>query len=193
MCVCCKELQLPSSFAKPPKPMVCGPREERPLKPANSDRKVYTLRCTPLPIIYKLSNHIEQDAIYADPHVGAALVQKDVTGINLKTICWLMCSFFSFFFSRDFGAEANIWPLGLVFFSCFLIESPIKQSAIMSADCTYNPAIKFSCSPLISHFTLCKSYRGWTNKKLIMLEPQRWHQYQAGCQLAIQPVLFIHV
>lgn len=193
MCVSCKELQLPSSFAKPPKPMVCGPREERPLKPANSDRKVYTLRCTPCQSSINYPITSSKTRFMQTPTWGLLWYKRMSQGLIWKLSVDLCVLFFSFFFSRDFGAEVNIWPLGLMFFSCFLIESPIKQSAIMSADCTYNPAIKFSCSPLISHFTLCKSYRGWTNKKLIMLEPQRWHQYQAGCQLAIQPVLFIHV
>lgn len=68
--------------------MVCGLKEERPLKTTNGDIKVYILRSTLLPIIDMLSNHLQQDAIYADsPRGGSGMVLKDVRGINLETIC----------------------------------------------------------------------------------------------------------
>lgn len=68
--------------------MVCGLGEERPLETANRDREARTLRSTLVPIIDAPSNHLHQDAIYADsPRGGLALVLKDVTGINLETIC----------------------------------------------------------------------------------------------------------
>lgn len=68
--------------------MVCGLGEERPLEAANRDREVRTLRSTLVPITDAPSNHLHQDEIYADsPRGGLALVLKDVTGINLETIC----------------------------------------------------------------------------------------------------------
>lgn len=68
--------------------MVCGLREERPLKAANGDGKVCTLPCILLPIMREASNHSQEDAIYAgSPRGGLGLVLKDVAGINLETIC----------------------------------------------------------------------------------------------------------